>query len=213
MRQALILGLALGLSLPGAVMAEEQDAFDRALQLAREGQGARAVMLFRELSHDGDAAAQINLAIMQARGLGVPQDDREAAYWAWRARLAGEPRAEPVSALLLTRLTPRARKDLADRLTEDLKAVVGQGRVSAFISLGRVETELRDPARPEDAALWFTLAAAFEVPHALALREAVVAPLSAERRLAVQDRATRDFAQWCDKIPGDQRPATCAAGT
>jgi len=41
----------------------------------------------RRLADQGDARAQYNLGLMYQLGLGVPQDDQEAAQW---CRLAGE---------------------------------------------------------------------------------------------------------------------------
>ncbi|TQE98177.1 MAG: hypothetical protein FKY71_15195 [Spiribacter salinus] len=93
------------LALAGGVHAASQPSFGVALQLAEDGRAAEAVSMFRHLSRDGDPVAQVNLAVMQALGQGIPQDDVSAAYWAWRARFAGEARAIELSEHLVSRLT------------------------------------------------------------------------------------------------------------
>src|SRR6056297_1647040 len=99
-----------------ATQAGQRTDFDVALGFARDGESAAAAALFQDLARAGDRAAQMNLAVMLARGQGIPQDDKGAAYWAWRARLAGELRAAALSDHLLTKLTKAARDALVERL-------------------------------------------------------------------------------------------------
>ena len=192
-----------------AAMAGSTPDFGRAVALAQDGQAGAAVAIFADLAQAGHRAAQVNLAVMLARGQGVPQDDQAAAYWAWRARFAGETRAMDVSDLLLNRLTEPARARLADRLLADLRARAEAGVTGQFVALGRVEAQLRSPARMEEAALWFTLGAAFEEPGGFALREVAMAGLEPKARLAVQERAGAEFAKWCAEMPTDARPESC----
>ncbi|WP_052115348.1 SEL1-like repeat protein [Roseovarius mucosus] len=193
-----------------AAMAGSTPDFGRAVALAQDGQAGAAVAIFADLAQAGHRAAQVNLAVMLARGQGVPQDDQAATYWAWRARLAGETRAIAVSDLLLERLTEAARARLADRLRADLSARAEDGMPGQFAAIGRVEAQLRLPAKMDEAALWFTLGAAFEEPGAFALREVSMAELEPKARLAVQERAAAEFAKWCAAMPQDARPETCA---
>lgn len=190
-------------------MAGSTPDFGRAVAMAQAGQAGAAVAIFADLAQAGHGAAQVNLAVMLARGQGVPQDDQAAAYWAWRARLAGETRAMALSDLLLDRLTEAARARLADRLIADLSARAKEGVPGQFAAIGRVEAQLRTPAKMDEAALWFTLGAAFEEAGALALREVAMADLEPKARLAVQERAGAAFAGWCAEMPADARPESC----
>lgn len=211
MRRGLVLcGVLLALATSGA--AAPKPGFATAVQLAETGRTAEAVAIFRHLSQTGDTAAQVNLAVLQALGQGIPQDDVSAAYWAWRARFAGEARAIDLADYLVSRLTDPARARLADRLDADLQALAAAGEVSAFLSLGRVALELRSPAQETKALEWFSLAAAFEVPKATLLRDAVALRLEPAVRLSVQDKTLEAFGTWCAALPGDIRPPTCPAG-
>ena len=210
MRRLVISGLIMALA-TGADAAPKPN-FSKAVQLAESGQTAEAVTIFRRLSQEGDPVAQVNLAVLQALGRGVPQDDVSAAYWAWRARFAGEDRAIDLAEYLVARLTDPAQARLAERLEQDLQALAASGDVTAFLSLGRVALELRSPAQEAKALEWFSLAAAFEVPNATLLRDAVALRLEPSARLSVQDKTLQAFETWCEKLPGDIRPPTCPAG-
>jgi len=211
MRRRLILATVAFVAGLCSADAGQEARFDTALELAHSGQWAVAVAMFRQLARAGDAAAQVNLAVMQARGQGLPQDEAAAAYWAWRARLAGETRAAGLSDHLMTRLTQDARAALAERLLQDLTAQVGRGEMQALVGVGRVEIEIRSPARLQEAALWFTLAAAFEVQHAMVLREVAMQDLEPAQRLSVQARARAEFTRWCRVLAADDRPRSCVA--
>src|SRR6056297_481533 len=125
------------------------------------------------------------------------------------ARLAGETRAAGLSDHL-TRLTQDARAALAERLLQDLTAQVGRGEMQALVGLGRIEMELRSPARLQEATLWFALAAAFEVRHAIVLREAAIRDLEPAQRLSVQERAGAEFGRLCRVLAIEDRPRSCA---
>lgn len=209
MRSLVISGLLMALA-TGVPAAPKPD-FAKAVQLAEAGRAAEAVAIFRQLSQRGDRVAQVNLAVLQALGRGVPQDDVSAAYWAWRARFAGEERAIDLADYLVARLTDPARARLADRLEQDLTALATGGDVSAFLSLGRVALELRSPVQETVALEWFSLAAAFEVPNATLLRDAVALRLEPKQRLSVQDETLLAFEQWCEALPVEARLASCPA--
>jgi TPR repeat protein len=209
MRRLVLSGVFLALAT--GLQAAPKPSFATAVQLAETGRAAEAVAIFRQLSQTGDPVAQVNLAVLQALGQGVPQDDVSAAYWAWRARFAGEARAIDLADYLVSRLTDPARARLADRLDADLQALAASGEVTAFLSLGRVALELRSPAQDARALEWFSLAAAFEVPKAALLRDAVAMRLEPAARLSAQEKTLQAFGEWCGTLPAEARLPTCPA--
>lgn len=209
MRRLVLSGVFLALAT--GLQAAPKPSFATAVQLAETGRAAEAVAIFRQLSQTGDPVAQVNLAVLQALGQGVPQDDVSAAYWAWRARFAGEARAIDLADYLVSRLTDPARARLADRLDADLQALAASGKVTAFLSLGRVALELRSPAQDARALEWFSLAAAFEVPKAALLRDAVAMRLEPAARLSAQEKTLQAFGEWCGTLPAGARLPTCPA--
>lgn len=208
MRAGLILAMLL-VTFSTAAKSAPRPSFANAMNLAETGRSAEAIEIFRRLSQEGHPVAQVNLAVMQALGKGVPQDDLSAAYWAWRARFSGEARAIDLSNYLVTRLTDQARIRLADRLNTDLQTMAANGELAAFLSLGRVALELYSPSQDARALEWFSLAAAFEVPKADLLRDAVALRLEPAARLAAQEKTLEAFDTWCRKLPPEARLPTC----
>ncbi|MEO1795955.1 MAG: sel1 repeat family protein [Pseudomonadota bacterium] len=194
---------------PDSLAAREAARFEAALQHLQAGEAARAVHLFRTLAVSGHGAAQFNLAILHARGVGVPLDTLEANYWAWRARLLGEDRAAALSTALLAELPVAARNTLADRLGRDLEALAEAGVYAAFMARGRVEAEIRSPARLPEAAEWLIIASAFEVPLSRDLRDGLLRELTDAQRLGVEAAAREAFPNWCRRVPPATRPASC----
>jgi uncharacterized protein len=192
-----VLGLGLGLGLPCAPARAEAPTFAEAMAAVEAGQPARAVAIFATLARSGDLAAQLNLAVLTAQGRGLPQNDLDAAYWAWRARLGGLPAAVAPSDHLLARLAPEAATTLAQRLADDLDALAEGGASWAFLALARLELHLApapDTARAYGAA---AVAAALGVAGAQALRDALAQDLDGPARLAAQAQATERFVVWC----------------
>lgn len=60
--------------------------FEQAVERYKAKEFQIAFAEFYELATEEHASAQVNLAIMFAKGQGVPQNDAHALYWAWRAR-------------------------------------------------------------------------------------------------------------------------------
>ncbi|MFD0857521.1 SEL1-like repeat protein [Roseovarius aquimarinus] len=206
MRRVAALVLALG---AGPALGADAPSFEAAVTLARKGEAPAAAAMFRALAEEDSVAAQANLAVMLARGQGLPQDDLEAAYWAWRARLGGEARAIALAEHLLTRLTDEARADLAERLATDLGEMSAAGDRAALLGLGRIAAQLRQPPDHAEALKWYSIAAALGVPGAASLRDILADEMPAADRLDVQAGAREAFAEWCGGLADGERPETC----
>ncbi|TCP61362.1 hypothetical protein EV663_10580 [Rhodovulum bhavnagarense] len=193
-----ILSLAVvGSLVSGAAPAQSTPEFREALEAYQDGDAARAVMGFRTLAEQGDGAAQFNLALLFLKGAGLPRNDRAAFYWAWRARLNTVPEAVALSDMIGRILPAEVVADVAGQLFEDLKADVAGGKADAMLGVARVQITLSPAPDRVEALAWATLASAFDVAGARALRDALGLELSDQDRLAAQARAQELFADWC----------------
>lgn len=198
--------LPMLMALPGAMQA---DPFEDALRAADEGRYGEAAAVFHSLALSGDGAAAHNLAALFATGRGLPQNDTEALYWAWRARLSGV----QVVQILLDRLWPPldlTRKDaIAVRLAADLQPLADAGDGAAMLELAAVLGVVRPKPDTKAAYAWQSIAAALEVPGAQAARDATLSTFAPADRSAVQDAALAAFRDWCARQEGEKRPAAC----
>jgi hypothetical protein len=200
------LSLILWLAVPAGTLA---DPFDTALQAAAEGRDGEAAAAFHGLAMAGDAEAAYNLALLFATGRGIPQNDTEALYWAWRARLADVHAASD----LLDRLWPHPdearRKIVSDRLEGVLRPVAEAGDGAAMLQLAAVLSVVRSEADLTEAYGWQSLAAALDVSGAVGARDATLAMVPVDERPKVQDAALAMFMDWCKRRTTGQ-PAACA---
>jgi len=183
------------------------DAFDAALRASEEGRYGEAAAGFFELADGGDGVAAYNLALLFATGRGIPQSDREALYWAWRARLADVRAASAILGRLWPPSDPARRKEIADRLEADLLPLAESGNGEAMLKLAAVLGVLR--VKPDLVAAhgWQSIAAALDVPGALVARDATLGALPLPERAKAQDHALTAFAGWCKRQQGEQPPA------
>ena len=187
--------------------AQEPDHTHRAARdLARSGALAEAASQMRVLAEHGHGPAQLDLAVMLARGKGLPQDDAAATYWAERARFSGQAEAAKLAQLLSARLDQATRDSVIFGLQTDLAAIAATGDHDAMMALGLVAADLDDPGK---AYVNFAVASAFGVPQAMVMRDAMLAQLPTEARRAAQEAAQDAFASHCAALSPPQRIATC----
>jgi hypothetical protein len=194
------------LAISGAALA---DPFDDAMQAAAEGRHGAAAAAFHGLALAGDGVAAHNLALLFATGRGVPQNQTEALYWAWRARLDDVDAAEK----LLARLWPQAdaaRRDvIAQRLEAGLMPFAEGGDGAAMLQLAAVLSIVRPVPDAQQAHAWQSMAAAMDVPGAVVARDATLASLAPQDRAAAQDHALVAFRDWCGRR-GSAAPHACS---
>jgi hypothetical protein len=138
----------------------------------------------------GDAEAQLQLAMRYATGDGVPQNDAEAAQWLAKAARQGLAEAQYQYGLVL--LQGRG-------VVQDYKAAFAwiekparRGHPHAQFSLGELyRYGTGTPIDKPRAYLWFNLAAAQGVDAAAKARDSLVWQLKPEQLAAMQAEARR----------------------
>src|SRR6056297_1114726 len=169
------------------------DAVEDALSAFREGNMQHAVALLSEAAHQGDMTAAANLGVLLARGQGTAQNDAEALYWLWKARLMGESRAGHMADAVARCMSAEPRDEVLDRLARDLEAMVQDGSIRVLLALGALESALRRPADTGQAYMWFAAAAALGNTEALILRDKMALGLSASERQAAQEKLSKIY--------------------
>lgn len=163
---------------------------------------------FFKLAQDGHGAAQLNLAILTAKGDGIIQNNRVALYWEWRARLSGETQAIQVIECLTAQTLPQDHESVAYKLRFTYSDQFERGNLSAAFRLGRVYNELYEPADIDNAFVWFSIASALDIKYAKAFRETVGRDLTIEQRTKLQVDAQAMTTQWCIR-QADEAPKLC----
>ena len=89
MMRAVGLTLLSGLALLDPALAGQNEDLVEATAAFDRGEYAAALALMRPLADQGNAAAQVRLGLMYARGHGVPRDDAGAVRWYRKAAESG----------------------------------------------------------------------------------------------------------------------------
>lgn len=168
-----------------------------ALAELRAGRAPEGANILLHLARGGEADAQFNLALLYAQGLGVPQNDREALYWGWRARLGGIGPANALIQRLAEAATPDLRTELVTRITADLDPRIEAGEGRAMLERSVLLAELLPKPDLAGAYAWQALSAALGTPNAAAARDATLAQIPAKDRLAAQDAAVAKLRDLC----------------
>jgi TPR repeat protein len=184
-------------------------AFDQAMADMAQGRPAAASAQFHTLALGGDLSAAHNLAVLFALGLGVPQSDPDAAYWAWRALLGGLTQAGALADLTLMPLDATARQSVTDRLEADLLPQAHAGDGNAMLALAVVLAVLRPEPALLDAHGWQAIAGAIDHPGAMQARAQTHARMTPEQRAQAQPHALRALSDWCDARAADA-PMACS---
>lgn len=188
------------------------DDFEKAMSDAAAGNYGEAAAGFHKLALTGDPEAAHNLAILFASGRGLPQNSVEAAFWAWRARLAGLRQAAPLVIQLMQDLTAERQATVATRLEETLTPDAEAGDGAAMLALAAVHSAARPEPDFATAHAWQSIAAALDVPGAIAARNATLESTAPEHRQKVQDQAMTAFKDWCGR-QAQNAPAACVPVT
>ena len=174
----------------------------------RAGRAPEAAQTLLTLARAGGAEAQFNLALLYAEGIGVPQNDRESLYWAWRARLAGIPAARTLITKMEPTATPDLRTEIATRITADLEPRIAGGEGRAMLERSVLLLDLLAEPDLQGAYVWQALSAALGTPNAGPARDATLARIDPKDRLAAQDAAIAMLRDLC--MGGMQTHALCA---
>lgn len=172
-------------------------AFDAAVAAYRTGDVGAAFAQFLILARAEMPQAQFNLALLYRQGEGVPQNRREALYWAWRARIGGVGQAGALVSGLLADVSAEQRDALADRLQADLAPAraAGNGRMIAASAL--IEAELRAKPDAMQVYVWYSIAAALSAQGAAKARDETYAALPPADQAKAEDTALAGFQEWC----------------
>ena len=91
---ATLCGVAFSLACAQTVLPSTPVNLQAGLHAVQAGDALQALRHFQVLAAQGNEAAQYNLALMYAHGLGVPVNEKYAQYWLKQSASQGYPKAK-----------------------------------------------------------------------------------------------------------------------
>ena len=190
------LALVMTLVMLASAPAFAQD-FNDGVAAFQKGDYETALKNWMPLAHGGDAEAQRNLGIMFQQGLGVPQDEVEAAHWYRQAAENGHARAQQNLGAMYEE-GAGVIQDYGEAAKWYRFAAAG-GNVNAKLNLG-VMLESGVPGMPLNivrAHMWYNRAASQGSVEAAKFRDEAALDMSREQVAEAQQLAQ----EWLDKHP------------
>lgn len=192
-----IAGLALIVSSPATkAMGHSQatDAvFSQAVEAVRAKEYGSAVDIFRDLSEQGEADAQFNLALLLKAGLGRPKNYEDAYFWFVLSLLGNERRAEPMVDELSDLLPPPVQTEIYERISERLDQQLAAGNKRAIMKYAGLHADFLIEPDIETAYVWYSIGQALGLRGANDGTASMSALLEPEALIAAQRRALDDF--------------------
>ncbi|HJT90131.1 MAG TPA: metallophosphoesterase [Bryobacteraceae bacterium] len=138
--------------------------FHAGLDAYHRGDYAGALREWQPLADQGDANTQFNVALLYARGLGVPKDPARAAEYYRKAAEQGVAAAQYNLGVMCANgdSIPRNLQEAANWFAK----AADQGVPNAAANLGRLYNDFQGIKNPAEAAKWYRKAADEGVPSA-----------------------------------------------
>ncbi len=176
-------------------------AFDGAVAAVRDKNYIAAVSTFRELAEQSHYDAQYNLALLLDRGLGTPEDFKEAFKWGLLAKIGKIKRASKLVSSIQEKLSEESQVAVYDEVQSFIRARVDAGDRDAIMQYAYFQASILPEPNYNEAYVWYSIAAALGLPHSIGKREETRELVLPEELETLQIQANELFA----KLP---RPKT-----
>ena len=170
-------------------------AFDGAVAAVREKNYAAAVSTFKALAEQSHYDAQYNLALLLERGLGMPEDFKEAFKWGLLAKIGKIKRANRLVNELQEKLSEETRLAVYQEVQAFLRHRVDTGDRAAIMEYAFFQANILPEPDHNEAYVWYSIAAALNVPRGIAMREQARELVLPEELETLQARAKELFTQ------------------
>jgi TPR repeat protein len=167
--------------------------FNDGVKAVQKGDFATAVKIWTPLAEKGSKAAQFNLAVIYDDGMGIPEDNVEAAKWYRKAAENGFPQAQLILGIMYLEGegVPEDNEEGLKWLRKAAKQENGIG-ADAQARIGRIyERGLGVEKDDVTAYVWFSVAAANGSNEATWEKQSVAKRLISSQLAEAQQRSER----------------------
>ncbi len=168
-------------------------AFDGAVAAVRDKNYIAAVSTFRQLAEQSHHDAQYNLALLLDRGLGAPEDFKEAFKWGLLAKIGKIKRANKLVTSIQEKLSEESKIAVYDDVQNFIRARVDAGNRDAIMQYAYFQASILPEPNNNEAYVWYSIAAALGLPYSIAKREEIRALILPEELEALQSQANQLF--------------------
>ena len=136
------------------------------------------------------------MAVLLHAGKGRPRSYTNALYWAWQAQLGGIEAAEDLADNILDVLPPKDADEIRKRVHDALQARIDAKEITAIQQFARYHTDILTEADYVNAYIWYSIAAALNMPEAHHQRDDVEGELTNKDLVEAQNKTAALFDKY-----------------
>ena len=168
----LILYLLNPLNLKATDFLNDEDYYQKGIDLYKDAQFSEAFIVFFNLSEKGDTNSQFNLSNMYSTGIGTTQDYKEALKYSWLCALGGEKKCSKKIAKLIKKLDEKSIEEMSGEVEKILKnELYKEQDILYALKLGFWYEKFSPIVDVEQAYVWYSVSVTGGLYKAMKVRD------------------------------------------
>ena len=190
----LILYLLNPLNLKATDLLNDEDYYQKGIDLYKDAQFSEAFIVFFNLSEKGDTNSQFNLSNMYSSGIGTTQDYKEALKYSWLCALGGEKKCSKKIAKLIKKLDEKSIEEMSGEVEKILKnELYKEQDILYALKLGFWYEKFSPIVDVEQAYVWYSVSVTGGLYKAMKVRDKVGEKIDADKIIELQSEANKIY--------------------
>ena len=190
----LILYLLNPLNLKATDFLNDEDYYQKGIDLYKDAQFSEAFIVFFNLSEKGDTNSQFNLSNMYSSGIGTTQDYKEALKYSWLCALGGEKKCSKKIAELIKKLDEKSIEEISGEVEKILKNELYKKQDILYaLKLGFWYEKFSPIVDVEQAYVWYSVSVTGGLYKAMKVRDKVGEKIDADKIIELQSEANKIY--------------------
>ena len=190
----LILYLLNPLNLKATDFLNDEDYYQKGIDLYKDAPFSEAFIVFFNLSEKGDTNSQFNLSNMYSTGIGTTQDYKEALKYSWLCALGGEKKCSKKIAELIKKLDEKSIEEISGEVEKILKNELYKKQDILYaLKLGFWYEKFSPIVDVEQAYVWYSVSVTGGLYKAMKVRDKVGEKIDADKIIELQSEANKIY--------------------
>jgi hypothetical protein len=190
----LVLCLLNPLNLKADDFLNDEDYYQKGIDLYKDAQFSKAFIVFFNLSEKGDTNSQFNLSNMYSSGIGTTQNYKESLKYSWLCALGGEKKCSKKIDKISKKLDEKAIEEVSGEVEKNLKdELYKKQNILYALKLGFWYEKFSPIVDVEQAYIWYSVSVTGGLYKAMKVRDKVGEKIDANKIIELQSEANKIY--------------------
>ena len=190
----LVLCLLNPLNLKAEDFLNDEDYYQKGIDLYKDAQFSKAFIVFFNLSEKGDTNSQFNLSNMYSSGIGTTQNYKESLKYSWLYALGGEKKCSKKIDKISKKLDEKAIEEVSGEVEKNLKdELYKKQNILYALKLGFWYEKFSPIVDVEQAYIWYSVSVTGGLYKAMKVRDKVGEKIDANKIIELQSEANKIY--------------------